>query len=756
MELVKPTNPPLKDISDDEQHLIDSLAIGVVPIFERSSVIRAELIAHLIKGDYHGWPVKYFVKIVGATIRGELLIGEFRGDDTIVIKDCHFEDNVTLFGSSIRWLSLTDCTFSGQFDGRHLDCHAFNLSRSSFESEISLARATLTDHLTICNVQFSAGFDAAGIAAASIELQEISLRGELNLANAITTGRLVIADSAIESNGSSKQLDYPEGDPAIILSSARVGSISIWDTSIVGTVELDNIHVNGHVSISSLSANCGHMRLTNAKVEGHLSVHTITGSYLHLILNEAAIAENVMIHDFDADTTCTIDMLSAKFTGSLEIYFVCLGGLEADYSDIGGNVLLSAVESSSISFVNVNIAGNLNLYPFTKRFRSDDVSHAAQPPHLDITDTRISGNLCLLEFEDDPVTGLIAAPIIINRLTMDRTIIEGKCDLSAGKFPVENSIESTRSDTPTQHKISAIDARFNRLVMPRNRPAGTVDLSSASAGSYEDFASGWPKRPVHRKYTINNSCLDDTCSLRLNGFTYQHLVNPRGAANINNGHFVPVWKARLAWLYAQPAADLIDHFKPQPWQQLASTLQHEGYEEDAKRISIERRVSYRFSKAAPWRERVVSSMLHLFADYGYNPWKTIVWCLAFIVAFGFVYHLASLDCEMRSCLDATVFVPVMAGDVETSSTGELTAIYPSFGPFHYSLDLFIPIFDLGMESYWHANTNHQFHLDLGGDMKWLVNTGLWLDWIAVFERILGALMVALAISGFTGLLTRSD
>lgn len=757
MDVVKPANPPLKNISDDEQHLIDSLAIGEVHIFDRSSVIRAELITHLIKGDYRGWPVKFYVQVVGATIRGPLWIEDFRSDDTIVIKDCHFEDDVTLFGSSIRWLSLADCTFSGHFDGRHLDCHSLNLRRSSFESEASMARATLTDHLMISNAHFSAGLDAAGISAASIELREISLVGELNLADATTTGRLLIADSTIESNGSSGQLlDYPEGDPAINLSGVSAGSISIRGTSLVGTVELDDIHVNNHVTISSLSANCGHLRLTNAKVDGHLGIHDISGPFLPLILNEAVIAENVKIDGFSSDTSCMIHMSSAKVAGSLEISFMCLGSLDADFSDIGGNVLLSAVESPLISFVNVNIAGNLDLYPFTKRLFSDDETHAAQPPHLDIADARISGSLCLSAFEEDSATGFIASPIAINRMTMDRVTVEGKCDLSAAKFPADNKIESAQNDNAVQHKISAIDARFNRLIMPRDRPAGTVDLSNASVDSYEDYASGWPERHSHRKHANNNSCLDDACSLRLNGFTYRHLVNPRGAANISGSPFVPVWKARLEWLNTQPAADLVDHFKPQPWQQLASTLQHEGYEEDAKRISIERRVSYRYSKAAPWRERVVSSMLHLFADYGYNPWKTIIWCLAFIVAFGFIYQLASLDCEKRGCLDATVFVPVMAGDVETPSTGDLASIYPSFGPFHYSLDLFIPIFDLGMESYWHANTNHKYHLDLGGEMKLLVNTGMWLDWIAVFERILGALMVALAISGFTGLLTRSD
>jgi len=294
-------------------------------------------------------------------------------------------------------------------------------------------------------------------------------------------------------------------------------------------------------------------------------------------------------------------------------------------------------------------------------------------------------------------------------------------------------------------------------------PTGIVDLSNASVDTYEDYASGWPKKNIfHREKCKQGEKTIDDCSIKLNGFTYQHLTNPHGIERTDNYDVTtPVWEARLPWLDAQPTSDLVDFFKPQPWQQLANTLLHEGYEEDAKRISIERRISYRYSKGPRWTERSVSTLLHWFADYGYNPWKTIIWSIGFILIFGGLFYIAGIDCAEPGCRDAKVFVPVLAGDVFAVDTADqptdkLAKIYPALGAWHYSLDLFFPIFDLGMESYWHANTDYELPVNLGGEREWMVPIGLILDWLAVVERILGALMVALAITGFTGLLTRGD
>jgi hypothetical protein len=60
----------------------------------------------------------------------------------------------------------------------------------------------------------------------------------------------------------------------------------------------------------------------------------------------------------------------------------------------------------------------------------------------------------------------------------------------------------------------------------------------------------------------------------------------------------------------------------------------------------------------------------------------------------------------------------------------------------YSLDVFLPFVDLGMEKYWRPKTT-----------TWL---GVVLYYLSVFEGLIGAFMISLVVTGFTGLLTRDE
>ncbi len=324
--------------------------------------------------------------------------------------------------------------------------------------------------------------------------------------------------------------------------------------------------------------------------------------------------------------------------------------------------------------------------------------------------------------------------------------------------------------------ISAVETRIGRFVLPETVPDGIVDLSRARIGTLEDFASGWahPEKEVFwmdeagKKHEISH--------IVLGGTTYEFLENPDGEddgdskvlaryrwfdffiglpAKRTEARFrtfkralfglppfdadsdtsIPaIWERRRNWLLGQHSRELDGRFDPQPWRQLARTLAAQGYSKEARMIAIKRRVRERMDSSARLHSRSLNWLLELLADYGFNPWKTVFWSAGLIIAFGALYAWASR--EWGTGEQAHHFIPIALGDIANGAK-QGHYIYPDFNPWLYSLDQFIPLLDLGMAGFWRP-------------------AGHWLYIASVVEQFIGAFLVALSITGFTGLLTRDE
>ena len=90
----------------------------------------------------------------------------------------------------------------------------------------------------------------------------------------------------------------------------------------------------------------------------------------------------------------------------------------------------------------------------------------------------------------------------------------------------------------------------------------------------------------------------------------------------------------------------------------------------------------------------------------------------------------------------------------------LSRVYPDFNPLLYSLDVFVPVLDLGMDRYWRPNPNHL--RPAWGETLWMTGSALYwmtgsaLYWLTILQRFLGAILIAIMVTSFTGLLTRED
>lgn len=371
-------------------------------------------------------------------------------------------------------------------------------------------------------------------------------------------------------------------------------------------------------------------------------------------------------------------------------------------------------------------------------------------------------------------------------IALDHAQVDGTIDLSGSRIV---SAKLARGDAPHSSNydpvldqrydelaLSLVDARADRLVMPHeaeDRPQGIVDLSRAHVGSYEDAAAAWPPRAGgkggadKRGHTSDGRDIDH---LVLDGFLYEHLENPAGQPGDGGPKAKREQNAarmRTRWLEGQSRTDLDRHFKPQAWMQVARRLSAQGYHDEAREIAIARRRRQRHSVSSGRMQRLQSWLLDVFALYGFNPWRTVIWMVVLVLAFGAVWSLAATGCAQRDCKDEQVFVMALKGNFGQNDA-KSEANYPAFAPIAYSFDVFVPFVDFGYEGHWRPRLSYRPLMEIpvpqwvapgdggGGAARVTITAGVLLYILYVIEMILGLVLTSLAITGFTGMLNTEE
>jgi hypothetical protein len=210
-------------------------------------------------------------------------------------------------------------------------------------------------------------------------------------------------------------------------------------------------------------------------------------------------------------------------------------------------------------------------------------------------------------------------------------------------------------------------------LLPRTAPDGLVDLSHARVGTYHDDPATWP----------------DTLDLR--GFVYETLVNDN----------VDV-RSRLRWLNRQPRGYL-----PQPYDQLAATYRSAGREDAARLVAIAKQRHRR--QALNPAGKIVNWLLYLTVGYGYRTWLAALW--------------------LTGLLGLGTAIFARAHPAHLTATGTPT---PAFHPVAYTLDVLIPIIDLGPQKAWTPTGSTLY-------WTWLLSTAGWVLTTAVVAGLTGVL-----------------
>jgi hypothetical protein len=218
----------------------------------------------------------------------------------------------------------------------------------------------------------------------------------------------------------------------------------------------------------------------------------------------------------------------------------------------------------------------------------------------------------------------------------DNMAVTGTVKLTGARIGARINLAGVRLINPGG---LAVDARRMQAaevtLLPGEPIEGTVDLSHARIGLLTDDPARWP------------------AALDLSGLTYQAL-EPQLAA-----------RDRLRWLAAHA-----QRHEPQPYEQLAAHYTAMGQPAQARRVLYARERRQRGGKAP--LGRAWSLLQDLTVGYGYQPWRAALWLALLLAAGSIVFHTSPPP-------------PLQHGGT------------PHFNAVIYTLDLLLPVVDLGQK-----------------------------------------------------------
>lgn len=264
------------------------------------------------------------------------------------------------------------------------------------------------------------------------------------------------------------------------------------------------------------------------------------------------------------------------------------------------------------------------------------------------------------------------------------------------------SFASGQFSTPNMYELNFENATIQgRLFLRKLMEPVCINATSARVGVLVDEPTTWSK----------NS--------NLSGLVYESIS---GSATTDAAR-------RISWLKQQSDKALGEDkekqgFRPQPWKQLQKVLRNMGHDADAREVGVafedQLRKADRIgqisdaSKAKEiipfMRRNCLRSMHWLFgalAGYGYRPMRLFISMVTVWLLCAFVYWWLTLPPNNAlGPTDPLVFQHSGYAACTAASKGNwflcgpLPAEYTTFSPLAYSLDILLPLVDLGQEKTW--------------------------------------------------------
>ncbi|MEU4442656.1 hypothetical protein AB0K14_00800 [Actinosynnema sp. NPDC050801] len=698
---------------------------------KRERTVRGELLSSLLTGGARTGALR----LVGANVVGSFALEGAQVEHVVDFLDCAFERPPDLRMARLVGLRMRGCKVPGLW-GRNLRVGSDLVLEAGFTSDgvVDLTDASVDGTFRLAGaVLRSKGGDHALLAARirlSGSLQAIAVRagGEVRLRGANVGGnvhlggaRLLNAgQNALDATGATIAgtlfCDAEGGrftaEGRILLDGARVGGsvvfsgarlhASVVDRPVLviprGTADeaaalvADRMRVEGNVELDDGFTSSGTVRLPNAEVGGYLR---LSGA---VIGRRDAVRESA---DQAGEAVPRIPVAlhadGIQVRGDLEARGAVNGG---PHDDGSRGAALTAY--GQVRLVDAHVRGSASLSGVRLHGPGIDVLFADRlrvGGTLFLRDLRAHGSLRLQNAEIGSTLDCSGASLLAPRRRPDGTVKPsldarvagvGKDLLCSHGFTAEGGVRirlaevgkmatfaGARLGGPgSDIALNAYGLTVSQLVLRLSEdriPVGRVVLTRVSAATVMDGPGLWAA----------------TGGVDVEDFTFRSIASTP---------HVDV-RTRLRWL-----REVQPDFAPGPYEQLAAVYRDGGEEELAQRVQLEKQ-RRRYSELGV-AGRVWGFLQRWTVGYGYRPWLAIAWLTAFwlVGAIWFLGH------EM----------PKLNEDES-----------PSWNAWLLSMDLLIPIVDLGQDGKWR----------FGGASQWISSTLIAVGWILASTAAAGAARV---------------
>lgn len=663
-----------------------------------------------------------------------------------------------------------------------------NLECANGKFEASHSDALSADNLQVKgDVFLSDGFKAAG----EVRLLGAQIGGNLNCRNGVFeikdgVGNALFADRA-EIKGDVFLGGGCKADAMVMLRGAQIGgnldcSAGKFTAGEGFSIIADGVNVVGDIYFSHGFESVGEVRLLGAQVGGDLvcsgaNFDASTGRSLSF--DRASIKGGVF---FKAGfrSSGIVRFCGAQIGSNLDCgggYFEVTAGaaLSADGASVLGAVFLGNGFQSKgeVRLLGVQIRGSLDC--------SGGIFEARDGDAISADRLNVGDNIFLCDgFSANGKVRLLSAYVGGNLECGGGNFEAGEGDaLVADSVNVHGNVYIGK-DFVAIGTVRLLGAKINGDLecsggrfMANAGPGLRVDGASVR-GVWHLWGLSQPAR-VNASHTDVAVLVDDLEAWApgsiLDGFRYETL----GGMAPTSG------KVRLDWLLRQDGQGIADLrggliFRPQPWRHIQRVLREMGHIEDAKQVGIafeDHRRAIGYLGQSPqdtpiffaWLKRMIAQCAHYtfgkLAGYGYRPIRLLAWMASVWVLCGVAYWWLALP--PRSVIapsDPLIFqsdvyracqpdYPGVAGNWYLCDS--LRGEYATFSPLAFSLDLLLPLVDLGQEKTWGAyvptpNENPMSEFFCNFHWGHVARILIWLE--TLFGWLSSLLLVAI-VSGFS-------
>lgn len=694
--------------------------------WEAARTVSADVLIQLL--DAHGKPETSrpkAVTICGARITGSLDLHGLVLACPVQLRNCFIEEPLDLSEATALSIRLPGC---------HLSRLAADQLRTAGDLELddgftvtkgmSLAGARVGGVLSLRAAHIANSNDTVALAADQLTVDqhmhchdEFTAEGEINLLGAHIGGRLDLTHASLNGlSGTALRADGITVDQSLIGGFAAQGEVRLPGARIGGGLDLSDVLLdnprNAALTATGMAVGqdlllrgahvSGNADLGWGKIEGSLwldhSYFTNPGGTA-VSAGGLTVGQDILARELTAKGTVALNLNGAHVGAGVflaDAHLSSPGGpdkhaLSAAELTVGQTMICEGLSAEGDVFLaGAQVSGILSLKgahlanPDQDALVASDLKVGANMSceamtvegRVSMPGAQVSGGLGLsdahLSNRSQYALGAPGLEVGANMVCRNLTV-EGCISMPRARIGGSLNLTMTRFSYPTLGNLvlNLEAASVAELVLKPDGPHADVILAGATVGAFYDDQQTWPH------------------ALDMKGFTYQVLGNDEVTV-----------KDRLRWLKLQPGG-----YVPQIYDQLADCYRQAGNDAAARRTAI----------AKQWRRRHAFSPLnwlwYITVGYGYRTWLAGLWLAG----------LAVLGTVLFSHAYPRHFVQ-NPGHQET------------FSPFGYTLDVLLPIVDLGQKSSW---------TPLGYAMYW--------SWALT---LVGWVLVTAAVAGLTSVLKR--